>query len=72
MILESKKMFPYELELNARLITSAALVTTPTGVLAKLSNLDGNVYLDALRSIKIFKMGSFARGSTERFHEHNS
>ncbi len=72
MILDSKRMFTCELELNARLITSAALVTNTTEILATPSNLSGKVYLDTLRSIKMFKMGRFARGSTERLHEYNS
>ncbi len=72
MILDSKKMFPYKLELNARFITTTAPLTNTTGVLAKLNNLGRKVYLNAFRSTKTFKMGSFARGSTERLHEHNS
>lgn len=73
MILDSKKMFPYKLELNAHFITTTApLTNTTTGVLAKRGNLGGKVYLDAFMSTKTFKMGSFARSSTERLNEHNS
>ncbi len=61
MVLESKKRFPYELELNARLITSAALVTNATGVLAKLNNLGGKVYLDAPQVNKNLQDGEFCK-----------